>query len=323
MRGLRREVRGDGARGARRRRGGAPADADRPRPRARGRRARWSARCASSTPAAQRRARRLGAPARRERQGPRHRPRPPRAARPRSASLEQFETASRTGEASARARTHSGVVVELRAVAPEQFGNLLQHLTGSAAHNAALRERAVRHGPAPLRVRRPRRRDRRDAPLRDRGGALRARRARLHRAGAAREPRRDRGGARPARCRSSSSSATSAATCTATPIASDGRATIEEMALAARERGYELPRDHRPLGDPRLRRRRLRPTSCAARSSWSARPTRGSTGSRCSPGSEVNILPDGSLDYDDELLGAARLGDRERPHRRSGSTRTR
>ena len=32
-------------------------------------------------------------------------------------------------------------------------------------------------------------------------------------------------------------------------------------------------------------------------------------------GSEVNILPDGSLDYEDELLGAARLGDRERAHR--------
>ena len=31
-------------------------------------------------------------------------------------------------------------------------------------------------------------------------------------------------------------------------------------------------------------------------------------------GSEVNILPNGSLDYADELLARARLGDRERPH---------
>ena len=42
-------------------------------------------------------------------------------------------------------------------------------------HNVALREAAVRRGPARLRVRDPRRRDRRDAALRDRGGGLRAR----------------------------------------------------------------------------------------------------------------------------------------------------
>ena len=40
--------------------------------------------------------------------------------------------------------THNGVVVELRVVAPQQFGNLLQHLTGSKQHNVALREYAVR-----------------------------------------------------------------------------------------------------------------------------------------------------------------------------------
>src|SRR5665213_2005360 len=60
--------------------------------------------------------------------------------------LELIETASRTSTGAARARTHNGLLVELRAVVPEQFGNLLQHLTGSAAHNAALREWAVRRG---------------------------------------------------------------------------------------------------------------------------------------------------------------------------------
>ena len=30
-------------------------------------------------------------------------------------------------------------------------------------------------------------------------------------------------------------------------------------------------------------------------------------------GSEVNVLPNGTLDYDDEVLAAARLGGRERP----------
>ena len=44
--------------------------------------------------------------------------------------LELIETAARSGESAARARTHSGMTVELRAVPPEQFGNLLQHLTG-------------------------------------------------------------------------------------------------------------------------------------------------------------------------------------------------
>jgi DNA polymerase (family 10) len=62
------------------------------------------------------------------------------------AGLELIESASRTSESAARARTHNGMLVELRAVEPERFGNLLQHLTGSAAHNAALRERAVRAG---------------------------------------------------------------------------------------------------------------------------------------------------------------------------------
>ena len=43
-------------------------------------------------------------------------------------------------------RSHSGLRVDLRIVAPEQFGNLLQHLTGSKQHNMALRDAAVRKG---------------------------------------------------------------------------------------------------------------------------------------------------------------------------------
>jgi DNA polymerase (family 10) len=46
----------------------------------------------------------------------------------------------------ARARTHTGVSVDVRVVEPDQFGNLLQHFTGSKAHNLALREAAVRRG---------------------------------------------------------------------------------------------------------------------------------------------------------------------------------
>jgi DNA polymerase (family 10) len=36
--------------------------------------------------------------------------------------------------------------VDLRVVEPDQFGNVLQHFTGSKAHNVALRESAVRRG---------------------------------------------------------------------------------------------------------------------------------------------------------------------------------
>jgi DNA polymerase (family 10) len=45
-----------------------------------------------------------------------------------------------------RAQTHNGVSVDLRIVAPAAFGNLLQHFTGSKAHNVQLREEAVGRG---------------------------------------------------------------------------------------------------------------------------------------------------------------------------------
>ncbi|MGZ8633466.1 MAG: DNA polymerase/3'-5' exonuclease PolX [Solirubrobacteraceae bacterium] len=62
------------------------------------------------------------------------------------ADLDVIESAASPGENAARARTHTGVSVDLRVVEPDQFGNLLQHFTGSKAHNMALREAAVRRG---------------------------------------------------------------------------------------------------------------------------------------------------------------------------------
>jgi DNA polymerase (family X) len=50
------------------------------------------------------------------------------------------------GEVGSSVATHSGVRLELAIGAPESFGNLLQHATGSAAHNIRLRELAVRQG---------------------------------------------------------------------------------------------------------------------------------------------------------------------------------
>ncbi|HEU4599298.1 MAG TPA: helix-hairpin-helix domain-containing protein, partial [Solirubrobacterales bacterium] len=45
-----------------------------------------------------------------------------------------------------RCQTHNGISVDLRIVPPAAFGNLLQHFTGSKAHNVQLREDAVGRG---------------------------------------------------------------------------------------------------------------------------------------------------------------------------------
>src|SRR3954463_13766672 len=60
--------------------------------------------------------------------------------------LELVESVAQSGEAGARVTTHSGMKVDLRVVAPDQFGNVLQHFTGSKAHNVQLREAMVRRG---------------------------------------------------------------------------------------------------------------------------------------------------------------------------------
>ncbi len=55
-------------------------------------------------------------------------------------------SAGSPGANGVRALTHNGIPVDLRIVAPDAFGNLLQHFTGSAAHNVRLREDAVSRG---------------------------------------------------------------------------------------------------------------------------------------------------------------------------------
>jgi DNA polymerase (family X) len=214
--------------------------------------------------------------------------------------LEQLESAARTSAGAARGRTHSGLTVELRAVAPEQFGDLLQHLTGSAAHNAALRDWAVRRG---LHIS--------EYGVLDDGTGettlcadeqelyarlglpyiepeLRENRGELEAAIAGELPKlielRDVRG--DLHCHTT---------------ASDGHASIAEMAQAARERGYEYLAitDHSAshgFGDdvsPDQLRRQIEQVREAQQDV---------EGIHLLAGSEVNILPDGSLDYDDELL---------------------
>ncbi len=50
------------------------------------------------------------------------------------------------GDTKLAATTHSGLGLDLRVVPPPSYGNLLQHFTGSADHNVALRAHAQRRG---------------------------------------------------------------------------------------------------------------------------------------------------------------------------------
>jgi DNA polymerase (family 10) len=228
------------------------------------------------------------------------------------AELDEIETVSSAGKAGARARTHSGVAVDLRIAAPEQLGNLLQHFTGSGEHNAALREAAVRRG---LHVSEY-------GILDDATGETHSCEteeevyAMLGLAYIEPELRENRGeleAARVSRDGAKSSSAGSGLPELITlrdirgdlhshTIASDGHNTIGEMARAARERGYEYLAitDHSAshgFGNdvsPDELRRQIELVHEANDSI---------EGIELLAGSEVNILPDGSLDYDDELLG--------------------
>jgi DNA polymerase (family 10) len=62
------------------------------------------------------------------------------------AELPIIAEAGSPGENALRALTHTGMKVDVRVVEPDQFGNVLQHFTGSKAHNVQLREAAVRRG---------------------------------------------------------------------------------------------------------------------------------------------------------------------------------
>jgi DNA polymerase (family X) len=62
------------------------------------------------------------------------------------ASLHWVAEVEAKGKTKATVVSHDGLRFDLRVVPPESYGNLLQHFTGSKAHNVALREDAVRRG---------------------------------------------------------------------------------------------------------------------------------------------------------------------------------
>ncbi len=218
--------------------------------------------------------------------------------------VEQMSSASKTG---ARGRAHSGVNIDLRIAKPTQLGNLLQHFTGSGKHNAALREAAVRGG---LHVSEYGVAD--DAT----GSSVMCASeqevyALLGLAYIEPELREDRGELAAASLSANQGNsdlpqlielADIKGDLHCHTVASDGHHTIEEMALAARERGYEYVAitDHSashgfgndvPPDELRLQIERVHEVDAML------------DGIKVLAGSEVNILPDGSLDYEDELLG--------------------
>ncbi len=215
-----------------------------------------------------------------------------------AAGLDLIESAGTPTDAGVRMQTHTGLQVDLKIVAPDQFGNLLQHFTGSKEHNMALRDAAVRKG---LHV--------------SEYGVLDDATGETHRCETEAqvyallgleyiepELRENRGELEAAASGSlpellELTDLKGDLHCHTT--ASDGTASITQMAQAARDAGYEYLAitDHSAsfgFGDD-LSPDRLRVHVENIRSAQVE-------GIELFAGSEVNVLPDGSLDYDDEVL---------------------
>ena len=212
--------------------------------------------------------------------------------------LQAIDQVHSSGEAGAKAVTHSGLPVDFRIVPEESFGNLLQHFTGSGKHNEALRGEAVKRG---LHVSEYGIAD-------DEGGETEAFETeeqvyeRLGMQFIPPELRENRGELKAARDHALPELIVEAdirGDLHMHTIASDGRNTIREMAEAARDRGYEYIAitDHSathgfnndvPPDELERQLERVRELDV--------------DGITVLAGTEGNVLPDGSLDYEDDLL---------------------
>jgi DNA polymerase (family 10) len=201
-----------------------------------------------------------------------------------------------------RAQTHNGISVDLRIVPPAAFGNLLQHFTGSQSHNVQLREDAVSRGLSVSEhgITETESGDVRtcatEAEVYERLGysyiepELREGRGELKAAREGKLPQLVEIGD----IRGDLHSHTTL---------SDGRNSVEEMAEAARDRGYEYLAitDHSAshgFGD-HVTAERLWERIEEIRA-WN----NGKRDFRLLAGSEINIGLDGSLDYPDDLVAA-------------------
>ncbi len=214
--------------------------------------------------------------------------------------LPQVAEVHSSGEAGARAVTHQGLPVDLRVVAEENFGNLLQHFTGSGKHNEALRTEAVKRGlhvseygvsddesgqthacATEEEVYRLLGMDYIEPELRENRGELKAaREGKLPKLITVADIRGE------LHCHTRTS---------------DGRQTVEQMAAAAQERGYEYMAitDHSAthgFGND------VQPDQLKAQIELIHELGEGLDDFTLLAGSEVNVDTDGSLDYPDELL---------------------
>jgi DNA polymerase (family 10) len=190
--------------------------------------------------------------------------------------------------------SHEGFRFDLRVVPPESYGNLLQHFTGSKDHNVALREDAVRQGLSVSEY----------GVLHVESGEMFQAQdeeqvyAHLGYAWIPPELRENRGELEAARA---------GALPRLVELAdlkgdlhmhtdwSDGRATLEEMVRAAKERGHRYIAicDHA---------RRLRDGRMEAQAEAIAALNGSLGGIQVLTGIEVDIRANGSLDFDDEAL---------------------
>ncbi len=213
------------------------------------------------------------------------------------AASDLLEAGSSPGDNAGRGTTHTGLSIDLRVVEPDQFGNLLQHFSGSRAHNIAIREAAVKRG---LHV--------------SEYGILDDSTGETHRCATEHqvyeilglpwippEMREDRGELKLADVPALVTVEDLKGDLHMHTVASDGRGTIREMAQAARDHGlqYIAITDHsashgfgNDVSPDELRRHIERIHEVNEEFDDLT----------ILAGSEVNILTDGSLDYADDLL---------------------
>jgi DNA polymerase (family 10) len=221
----------------------------------------------------------------------------PRALLDAFAASDLVQNGSSPGENAGRGQTHTGLPIDLRVVDPDQFGNLLQHFSGSKRHNMAIREAAVRKG---LHV--------------SEYGVTDDNSGKTHRCATEEEVyellglpwippelREDRGELALKEIPPLVEQADLKGDLHMHTTASDGRGTIADMAHAAMELGLEYIAitDHSAthgFGD------HVTPDHLRAQIEAVHLANEEIDGITILAGSEVNILPDGSLDYDDELL---------------------
>ncbi|HET9197627.1 MAG TPA: DNA polymerase/3'-5' exonuclease PolX [Solirubrobacterales bacterium] len=214
--------------------------------------------------------------------------------------------AGKPGPNGVRAQTHNGISVDLRIVPPAAFGNLLQHVTGSQAHNVQLREEAVarglsvsEHGITET--------ESGDVETCETEARVYERLGYAYVEPELREGRGELKAAREDKLPDLVELADVKGDLHSHTTLSDGRNSLEEMAEAARDRGYEYLAitDHSAshgFGD-HVTAERLWERIEEVRA-WNKGQDEDNKGFRLLAGSEINIGLDGSLDYPDDLVAA-------------------